>query len=274
MRGSSRKMRGSSSKMRASKAKGTTMPEDGTQDAQTVEKSVFDNVSADLKKWKDRAREFERSVTDLQGKVLSDEDRELFETLRTEREQAAEEIAKKKGDIDSIKQQLTDKYTRQLEAEQTAKTAALAGYAELAVKTPIQAKLAEAGVTDVEAAEHLIQTLHDHRAVAEFSAGKPVVKVVDRDGHPVLDADAKAATIDTLVKGFLATDRGKRFLPATQDLGSGEHKGGPNRLGDEAILRKLDSSTALKTDFIQENGAEAYINLASRVRRAKANKKD
>ena len=254
------------------------MSEDGNQDAQTVEtveKAVFDNVSADLKKWKDRAREFEKSVTDLQGKVLSDEDRELFSTLRTEREQAAEEIAKKKGDIDSIKQQLTDKYTRQLEAEQTAKSAALAGYAELAVKTPIQAKLAEAGVTDVEAAEHLIQTLHDHRAVAEFSSdGKPVVKVVDRDGHPVLDADAKAATIDTLVKGFLATDRGKRFLPATQDLGSGEHKGGPNRLGDEAILRKLDSSTALKTDFIQENGAEAYINLASRVRRAKANKKD
>ena len=58
-------------------------------------------------------------VRELEGKVLSDEDRELFDTLKGQAEKTEEDRKKKAGEFESLRTQLTEKHAKELHDKDT-----------------------------------------------------------------------------------------------------------------------------------------------------------
>ena len=210
-----------------------------------------------------RAQDAETRLKALEGNVLSDEDRALFETLRKERAEADDTKAKKAGEFEKLLAQKQEKYDADLKAKDASLASAMAAFERVAVLNPLQAALAKAGVTDVDSAAHLIQNLHAYRATAQLVDGQAVVRVVDGQGNLVTDAECEpgqSISIEQLVTGWVATDTGKHFKPPSGDTGSGAHKGGVGGI----TLAELDADVNKKAAFIAEHGGKAYLTLASK----------
>ena len=245
---------------------------DDSQDQPTptledVQKQLQDEI-AQSKKYRTRAQQAEGELTGLRDRVMSDEDRELFNTLRAEREELENNTLKKKGDFDTILAKKQEAWDAALKAEQAKTQAMTDAYSQVAVMTPLQAALAAQGVKDVQAAAHLIQSLHEHKATVKTIDGAPVVQVVDKQGNPVVEADTPAGqsiSVAALVKQWVATPTGQHFMPPSGDGGSGAHSGGGGVGG--VTLAELDADAQKKADFIQKEGSEAYLKLASRPRK-------
>ena len=249
-------------------------------DASELQAKLAQEIQGRKKERKQR-QELQRSVEELEKRVLSDDDLELFGQLRTEREEAEAEEAKqeqealeKKGEFDQLLKQKEEKYEADLAAERAKAERLTRALQRSEVQVPIQAALAAHGVTDTPTALYVLQGLHEHQAVAEIGEdGAVAVKVVDRQDNAVTDAECEPGqtiSIEQLVEGFISTPAGQRFLPPSGDEGTGTHKGGGTGKTDAATLAELDRDHAKKSQYIQEHGMEAYLQLASDV--GKANK--
>lgn len=234
---------------------------DETIDSFTDERN---RLVAESRKYRQRAQKAETHLAEFENRVLSDEDRELFEQLKAERAKAAEEKADAASRYDELLAGKQAGFDADLAAAMADRDGALAAFEKLAVAAPIQAELARQGVTDVTAAAHLIQNLHAYRATAKLVDGQAAVQVVDARGNRVTDADCRPGQsigIDKLVAGFLATETGKHFLPASGDRGSGAHKGTPSGPRLAEILADPEKKAA----FIAKHGGEAFMKLASQT---------
>lgn len=244
------------------------MPEPESTETPTqdpISREDYNQAIAESKKYRKRAQESEAKITSFEGKILSETDAELFSSLKAASEKADEENAKSKGDFESLIAKQQAKHNDAQKLLESARDNAMSAYAALAITQPISIALAAAGVQDIEAASHLIQTLHSNRASATLVEGKANVKVVDVDGVAALDDKGKPLTITALVAGFLATDRGKVYLPPSGDSGSGAFKGGEVA----STLVELDADFKKKQAFIEKHGNKAYMALVSKERAQK-----
>ena len=254
------------------------MSEDGTpktkeQDGDTPETVTMtiadrDKLVGEATKYRKQRQDAEARNKALEGQVMTDEQRAEYDTLKQAQEKAAEDKAREAGQFDDLLAQKQAKFDDERTALTTERDTILSAFTQVAVLTPLQAELARAGVTDVDAAAHLIQTKHPHRATAQLVDGKAVVRVVDGQGNPVTDADSKGPDdsigIDKLVAEWVATDTGKRFLPPSGDTGSGAHNGGKPGL----TWAEVSASAQSKVDFIEKHGSAAYQKLAQASRRS------
>ena len=253
------------------------MPDEDTTDVTTTDDTTTPDpkdakiatLTAETVKYHKRAQTAEAAIKAMEGKVLSDEDRELFEAMKADKAKAEEDGAKAAGKFDELLAKKQEVFDAQI-AEAQAKGATFqAAFQAVAVKAPIMAALAAAGVKSVAAAAHLIQTLHPHRGRAVLDDnGQAVVQVVDAQGNPVIDADCKPGEtvgIDKLVAEFLATDTGKHFLPPSKDSGSGAHQGGEAGESVEELLK----DPIKKQAYIEKHGGQAYLKLVSPATKSK-----
>ena len=235
---------------------------------------------AEATKYHKQRQTLQQQLDGLQDKVLSDEDRELYESLKAEKAEAEEASKKAAGKYDELLAAKEKTYAERIAArdkkaaeelaEEKAKGATFReAYQAVAVRAPIQAELAKYGVKNVEAAAHLIQTLHPQHATATLDAsGRAIVQVVDREGNLVIDGDCgpdESVGIDKLVEGFVATDTGKAFLPPSGDTGSGSHKGG---LHNTVPYAELVASPDKRAEFIEKHGGKAWVDLAAKNRKS------
>lgn len=83
-----------------------------------------DDVKAQLAHWQTEAKQafkarddLKNKLRDLEGRVLSDEDRATFETLKTQAAQLEEERAKKAGEFDTLKTQMAERHQQAVKAK-------------------------------------------------------------------------------------------------------------------------------------------------------------
>ena len=215
------------------------------------------------KSYRKRAQEAEARIADLERKVISDEDRAALEEFRKRQATTEDDLLKKKGDFDAMLAKRQELFDKQVAAAKQTTDSALKAFAEVAVQQPILAALARRGVKDVAAAAFVLQGMHENRAVAELVDGKPLVRVVDRKGQPVIDAECapnETITVAKMVEAFLATPTGQVYLPPSGDRGTGAHAQGGF---DGVTIEQLDANPDKAGEFIAKHGQEAYLKLAS-----------
>lgn len=231
-------------------------------------KDLKDEVESS-RKYRTRAQAAETKVEELEGSVLSDEDRALFETLKTERTDQEQKVLEDKGKFDeALAKVKTDhaKATDALDRQILDLTGAL--QQEVGINK-LHAALGTVGVKP-ELIDQAAQLLGGQVKVS-LKDGKPTVQVVNADGAPMTDDAGAAVTIEGLAKGWVASNA--HFLPPTGDSGSGAHQGAPG--GEGVTLASLDADSVKKAEFIAKNGGEAYMKLvqADRLKRQEAPQK-
>jgi len=240
-----------------------TKPDDAASELQ----KKYAQEAAQSKKYRQRAQEAETEAKELRGRALSEEDFTRFKELTKAQEDADRQQAEDAGEFDKLRKQDQENHKAALAAKDAQSESYRAAFEAVAVTQRLQSALAAKGVTDVNAAAHLIQNLHEQRAVAELVDGSPVVKVVERgNGQTVLDPDndgLASISIDTLVAAWLGTTTGQAFLPASGDTGSGSHKGGTdNRMTRE----KLDAMSGEETAAWMREHPDDYQSILQHER--------
>jgi len=179
-----------------SQDKGKDEAQDNAQDdfdlSDYVKKSDFDQMSADLKKWKNKARE-------LTSKTISDEERDEYEQLKAEREQAEEEKKMAKGQFQELKEKLEQKHANEVAKLKEQLTKRDSKIADLLVtKEIVDASSGKAQEPSVVA-----KLLKDNFKVTYDDTGEPHVTAYKDSGGEWLDDDGNPATIGHVVDKFL-----------------------------------------------------------------------
>lgn len=213
------------------------------------------------KKYRARAQQAEATVGQLQEQALSEEDREQFNQLKADDEKRQQDDLKAQGEYDKLLAQKQEKFDEALGAKQQELDSFRGAFQQVAVTDRLKGLLAGKGVTRVSEAAFLLQGQFPKRAVADLVDGNPVIRVVDRQGQLVTDADCEPGQsigVDALVNEFVASEAGQIFLPPSGDSGSGAHAGTPG----DATMAELDADPAKTAAFIQKHGGDAYMKLA------------
>jgi len=221
-------------------------------------------------KYRKRAQEAEAALESARKKSLSDDQLSEYETLRKQAEDTVAQKLVDQGNYDELLAKKQEAMDKAVDAEKSEKQAALAAFKQVAVTGPIMQALAAKGVKDVKSAAYLLQGQYEQQAEAELIDGQAVVKVRDRNGNLIQDANCdpnQSITVEQLVDGWLATSAGQNYLPASGDSGTGTHVGGTPKQTDSALIAELDGSPDKKAAYIQEHGGDAYVKLAGNVRR-------
>lgn len=233
------------------------------------DETTVETVQAELKteienakKLRARAQEAESKIADLEGKVLSDDDRKLFDTLKTEREEIEHKTLEDKGKYEEILAKQKADSAKVLDAKDVQITALTAGIQQEVGFNKLASELGSAGVK-AELIAQASQLLAGQVKVT-LKDGQAVVQITNVDGTSATKDDGTAKSIKDLVEGWLPNNQ--HFLPPSGDSGSGSHKGGGT---GEVTIAELDADPQKKVDFIQKEGAEAYHKLAAAARKAK-----
>ena len=172
----------------------------------------------DLAYWQGEAKKafetrdkIKKELSELKSNVLTKEDRELFETLKTERLKAEEEKAKKAGEWDTLRKQLADKHAVEL-AERDAKVSTLSDRFKHSIvraefgaasdyfggdkaKTILDVDLAMAALSKYVVVEDVESDPLGYRIVVKKPNGDTIL---GRDGEPAPFGEAMGELIATL----------------------------------------------------------------------------
>ena len=201
---------------------------------------------AEARKYRKRAQEAERRLSELEGSVLSETDRELFERLKADSERIAE-------DRRSFSQRMTE-----LTAQHSDKIAASNAHAErlgemlsqVVVTDRLKSALAARGVKRVDQAARLLSEKF------EVSITADEYRVLVR-GSAHADSDAEP-TVEQVVDGWLADNC--HYLPPSGDTGSGAYPGATSPGG--VSIEQLDLNPVRKAKFVARHGPAALVQLA------------
>jgi hypothetical protein len=217
---------------------------------------TVEQLQAELTKWQTEAKKafgdrdgLKSKLRDLEGKVLSDEDRELFSTLKTQQEQLEEEKKKKAGEFDAWRTQIADKHGKELQARDQ-KLAEQEGQTKQAVKDlhDTLIGLAFAGASEYFG-DNGKTVLTPDIAQSHFGKfvevqtddnGRRTVVVKDASGSPILDTKTGRPmpfekAIGELIEALPSKDR---ILRGSGKAGSGNGGGGKATPVDFATLAK------------------------------------
>ena len=192
---------------------GTGEGEGGQQTIDPAEFASLKAQAAKLAEENERLREGRREAQ-----------RHLKEQEKAARE-AAEEAARKSGDVEALERSWTEKLTareQELTGELSARDQMIHSLTVGATATSLAAKIAMDGCAD-GLAPHISQRLK-----SEIIDGKPVVKVLDKNGRP------SAMTIDDLEKELRATPYLAPLIRGTKGSGAGHNGSGEGGQGGDA----------------------------------------
>ena len=230
---------------------------DGGDDQSAAWAAKEATLIAESKKYRLRAQAAEASIADLEGKVLSEEDRAVFDKLKAAAADDEQKRLEAAGKYDELIAAKDAKHKEALAAVQATADAATELARRVAGTDQLKTALAAEGVKAVDQAAYLL----DRYIKVEIADGTPVVAVVDDDGKPIHDPDEDGVvpiSIAKFVKNWLAKS-GAHYLPPSRDTGSGGHKGG----GEHHItIEELDADPVKAAAFIQEHGQAEYHKLA------------
>lgn len=213
---------------------------------------------AEARKYRRRAQEAERRVADLQPRVLSDAERELFERLKFEAERLPEIQEAHRREVAELKQAHADELAG-VEATAQRLTEMLS---EVVGTDRLKTALAARGVKRVDQAASLLAG----RIRVGVAGDDYTVQVVDDRGEPVSDGrDAKEAGVEELVDAWLAEN--PHFLPPSGDTGSGARAG--TTVPGGVSIEQLDRNPQRKAEFVAKHGPGALVQLARGPRERK-----
>jgi len=220
-----------------------THGEDNRQDVDLndyVPKSEHKKISADMMKWKARARE-------LEERAISDEDREEYKRLKDEREQQERENLEKKGEFEKLKEKLAKKHADDL-AQKDAKIAQLdSALANVMVTREVLAAAASKSCDP----ETVAQLVASSFKVVYDEDNKPSVVAIQKNGEPRYSEanPGDRATVEDVVNELLEA---KPYLKAQQmQRGAGTTSQTAVRTGTGA-LPSVDDQSSLTPERIRE----------------------
>jgi len=224
---------------------------------------------AEAKKYRKRAQAAEARLRELEGRVLSDEELEEYRRLKEAQAKAEEEAKKAEGRYDELLRAKEEQFQKQLDEIRQRTETYRQAFERVAVTDRLKSILAARGVKHVDQAAFVLQGQFRWRAVAELVDGKAVVKVVDQQGKPVIDAECEGPdetiSVEKLVDAFLADPAGQVYLPPSGDTGSGATKGGE---GPERVdIAELEANPEKRYAFIREHGVDEYMKLLGEWKR-------
>jgi uncharacterized protein DUF6651 len=196
-------------------------------------------------------------LRELEGRVLSDEDRQLFDTLKTQQEQAEEDRKKKAGEFDALRQQMAERHEKALKAERD----------KIAVETDLRAKavadlhntligLAFAGASEwfgdngkTVLTPDIAQAYFGKHIVVKDEHGVRTVVVKDQHGNDLIDTKTGQPmpfdrAIGELIDALPAKDR---ILRGSGKAGSGSAGGSTTNPGPQdldALIRRAGQGDA------------------------------
>jgi hypothetical protein len=181
-------------------------------------------------------------LRDLEGKVLSDEDRQLFDKLKTDQAKQEEDRARKEGEFDKLRTQLVDKHTGELKDRDEKLTRLSTRFQE----TVVRAEFGSA--TDLFGGHAEAKTILDvDLAIAAFSRYVRVeddekdprgyrIVVVAPNGDTILDGKGKPAPFAEAIGELISLLPNKdRILRGSGKSGSG-NSGGSSHAGDRGTV--------------------------------------
>lgn len=217
-------------------------------------------------------------LRDLEGRVMSDEDRALFQKLRTDAEKAEETRRRKEGEFDSLKNQLVEKHNAE-KAELTTR------FTSLSERFKQSVKLAQFGAASDWFGGDSAKTVLDVQLGMDVLGKYVTVEDQDDDplgyrivvktprGEPILGADGNPApfpeAIGELIKALPNKDR---ILRGSGKTGSGSAGGSKTGTAPAPDLQQLterarqgdkDALKALK-DRRAANGSMVFGSALSR----------
>src|SRR5262245_52734272 len=236
---------------------------------------TLEQLQADVTKWQSEAKkafkdrdDVKAKLRDLEGKVLSDEDRALFDDLKKKTETDEEERKRKAGEFDTWRTQIAEKHAKEIDAErkatETAKADATAREKDLHDtliglafagasewfgdngKTVLPAAIAQSHLAryiDVQTEDGV------RRVIVKNLQGSPILDT--KTGQPQEFGKAIGELIDTLPEK-------DRILRGSGKAGSGNGGGaGGGRERDLSRLRPADFQDPKVRDAVRQNMATA-----------------
>jgi hypothetical protein len=207
----------------------------------------------DIDYWKAEAKKaftdrdsIKQQLRSLEGKTLSDDDRELFDKLKAEQADAEEKRKRRAGEFDALKQQLTEQHTKAVKdrddkisnlSDRFKRTVVKAEFGAASdyfggetAKTILDVELAMAALGKYVAVEDVDEDPEGFRVVVKNPKGQTIMGA---DGNPAPFAEAIGELI-------LALPNKDRILRGGGKSGSGS-SGGRNQSGtpDLAELTQL-----------------------------------
>lgn len=201
------------------------------------------------------AAKLKKQIDELSGKVLSEDERKLFDTLKKERETAEEARKRKEGEFDTLKQQLVDKHNAEIAALNEKLTAAT----NLHRSTLISREFAGASALFGGTAEAKTVLTHDvaeayfGRYVEPSEDGKSIV-VKNLQGQVILDPKTgKPADFATAMTELIGA------LPNKDNIlrGSGKAGSGSSGGADTNKNGQIDTTKLKPADFKDPKVREA-----------------
>jgi len=242
-------------------------PEPHANDEMTVEQlqEKLTKEISNSQRTRKRAQDAEARIAELEGKVMSDDDREQLKTLREAAAKAEQEKLTKKGDYDKLLEAEKQRFQQQLDGRDGQVKGLTELVQQIAGRDRIKSALAASGVKFVDAAASLLAS----RVKVVLKDGKPMVLVVDETGNPVINPEGAAGetiSVEAMVKNYLASDEGQIWTPPSGAGGSGRHSAGSSGLTGSDLLASLDADPQKKAEYIEKHGASAFQKLAHSVR--------
>lgn len=188
---------------------------------------------------------------ELLGEVKKTKDsfksiQDQLDEIKAAKEEAEAAAAEKSGDVEKIKTSLAQKHQKELDAIK----AQLEQSKAMLNQTLIDKGLSDALVKANVAPHHM-------PAVTALIKATAKAEIIDQDGNAVAMFDGKP--INEFVQAWSQGDMGKHYIAAPNNGGGGAS--GSNGNGGAGTGKKADWSVKQKTDFIRENGKEAYDKL-------------
>jgi hypothetical protein len=209
-------------------------------------------LAAELEKAQGLLGQYEERIGKMDAKIG-----ELLDEKKTEqqkRREAADEAARKAGDIEALDKSWREKFEAR-EAELGAQVQERDGWIRQSVRDTVAERLANSLAIE-GSAELLLPQIRDRLGV-EIRDGKPTTVVLDEDGKP------SAKTIEELGKEIAARAANAPIIVASKSTGGGAKGGrGPGGAGSRPS-EPSKMTTDQKSAYIKENGLAAWNQLVA-----------
>lgn len=200
-----------------------------------------DDNADDLEKVKAKKAEAERHRKEAEKKAKELEDQ--MEELKTQLDELQNGKSREKGDTEALEKSYKDKITK-LTADYTAKLQEK----DLFIQGQLVDNVATAMAAEISIRPGLMLPHIKARLRVDTADGKPVTRVLDKDGQP------SAMTLDELKKEFLASDDFAPIIQGSKAKGSGA----AGRLPGGGAAKKLSEMTATEEAALANSNPELY----------------
>lgn len=225
-------------------------------------KFKYDDVSS-LKSALEHEKQQRRSLAQKNGTLAKWEKLgktpEEIEEMLTQQAEAEQQRLRDSGDFDAIKKQLEDNHATAIAGKDERIGKLTKQIEKLLYSDQVKTVLAD---KDVEGNPVLLMgPLRDRVKIEEDSdSGEFRMTILNADGHPMLNSSNQPATLKDLALQFKGDENYAGAFKGVNQSGGGT----PNKQGGGAPIngkKRSEMSTAEKTAFVRDHGADEYNKL-------------